>query len=77
MDRATLLEHPTQWVTEPKPTREDLRRLTADEATVHQDLVTDALGRSVRLEQERIRPSWIRQALVAGGCGPLPDRGVG
>jgi len=63
MDRGTLLAHPTQWVRESSPTREQLDRLTADETDLYTDLVTDALGESVRLEQERVRLSLVDAAL--------------
>ncbi|MGH3157137.1 MAG: DUF3322 domain-containing protein, partial [Streptosporangiaceae bacterium] len=41
MDRATLLAHQTQWVTEPAPARPDLAHLTPDEAALCHDLTTD------------------------------------
>lgn len=63
MDRATLLTHESQWVTEPKPTNVYLDRLDADESALYTDLVEDALGKSVRLEQERVSYSAIERAV--------------
>ncbi len=69
MDRATLLAHCGQWVTEPRPTAATLDLLDAEEAELYRDLVEGALGPSVRLEQERIRFAAIEQALFASqGC---------
>jgi len=66
MDRATLLAHRGQWVTEPRPTAATLDLLDAEEADLYRDLVDGALGPSVRLEQERIRFAAIERALAAG-----------
>jgi hypothetical protein len=63
MDRETLLAHKTQWVTEPTPTSVDLDYLLTGEADLYRDLVTDMLGPSVRLEQERVSFSAIEAAL--------------
>jgi hypothetical protein len=63
MDRATLLNHRTQWVREPAPTTAQLPYLHPEEAALYQDLIEDRLGPSVRLEQERIRYSAIEEAL--------------
>jgi hypothetical protein len=63
MDRTTLLSHDTQWVREPKPVNAPLPLLAADEAALYRDLVEDALGPSVRLEQERVRFSAVEQQL--------------
>jgi hypothetical protein len=60
MDRATLLAHRTQWVTEPVPATPDLDHLTPDEAALCRDLITGRLGPSVRLEQERVRFGLVR-----------------
>ena len=70
MDRATLLEHRGQWVTEPRPTVATLDLLDAEEMELYRDLVEGALGPSVRLEQERIRFAAIEQALARqpSGC---------
>ena len=69
MDRATLLAHRDQWVTEPRPAVGTLELLDTEEVELYRDLVEGALGPSVRLEQERIRFTAIEQALAC-----LPDR---
>ena len=63
MDRATLLAHRSQWVTEPSPTDAALDLLAPDEASLYRDLADGTLGPSVRLEQERVRFSALEQAL--------------
>ncbi|MGP4014647.1 DUF3322 domain-containing protein [Saccharopolyspora sp. 5N708] len=63
MDRATLLAHESQWVREPSPTIEHLEMLLPPEAALYTDLVDDALGPAVRLEQERISYATIQQAV--------------
>jgi hypothetical protein len=67
MDRATLLAHRDQWVTEPRPAVAHLDLLDAEEAELHRDLVDGTLGPSVRLEQERIRFAAIERAVA---CQP-------
>jgi hypothetical protein len=62
MDRATLLAHEGQWVSEPNPTSEHLEALHPEEASVYTDLVEGVLGSYVRLEQERISYAAIEQA---------------
>ena len=69
MDRATLLAHRGQWVTEPRPTAATLDLLDAEEAELYRDLVAGALGLSVRLEQERIRFAAIEQAMARQPIG--------
>jgi hypothetical protein len=64
MDRETLLAHESQWVTEPSPAVADQDYLQAAEADLYHDLLTGALGPSVRLEQERVRFLAIEQALA-------------
>jgi len=68
MDRATLLAHRGQWVTEPRPTAASLNLLDTDEAELYRDLVDGTPGPSVRLEQERVGFAAIERALVG-----LPD----
>ena len=58
MDRETLVNHRDRWVTEPTPTSARLDLLDAAERGVYEDLVTDAVGSRVRLEQERIDWEW-------------------
>ncbi|MCX2966829.1 Wadjet anti-phage system protein JetD domain-containing protein [Gordonia aquimaris] len=67
MDRETLLSHRDRWVTEQRPASSDLTHLTRGEHELYTDLVTDALGERVRLEQERIDWSWVRRCLSAAG----------
>lgn len=63
MDRATLLQHRERWVREPSPTAARLERLTSSEAELFSELVSDALGEAVRLEQERIDWAWVQERL--------------
>ena len=65
MDNDTLLAHQSQWTTDPKPSRRDLDRLTADEHAVYRQLRDNSLGTSVRLEQERVRYDSVVAALSA------------
>jgi hypothetical protein len=64
MDRATLLAHSGQWVTEPNPTDAGLDLLDPAEDALYRDLVSHALGQSVRLEQERVRFAALEEALL-------------
>lgn len=64
MDRATLLAHRGQWVTEPRPTRARLDLLDPGEAELYRDLLDGVLGPSIRLEQERVSFAAIEQALA-------------
>jgi len=63
MDHQTLLAHPRQWVTEPSPTNRALTNLNDAEEALYHDLIEDRYGQAVRLEQERVRFSWLQQAL--------------
>jgi len=63
MDEATLLAHRRQWVTEPSPTNRPLPNLTEAEAALYGDLVEDRFGATIRLEQERVRPSLLKREL--------------
>jgi hypothetical protein len=65
MDEQTLLAHPGQWVTEPRPSREGLLRLTPDEQQTYAALVAGRHGAAVRLEQERVGYDYIVTALHA------------
>jgi hypothetical protein len=62
MDRTTLLNHERQWVREPKQAVAHLAHLSPDEADLYRDLVEDALGPSIRLEQERISYAAVQRA---------------
>ena len=66
MDRATLLAHQTQWVTEPSPTAADLGLLTPAEQELYRALVTGQFGPAIRLEQERVSFSSLERALSPG-----------
>jgi hypothetical protein len=63
MDRTTLLAHRPLWTTEEAPHIATLHRLTPEEAQLYADLRYDRLGRSVRLEQERISFGCLRPVL--------------
>ncbi|MGL5867234.1 MAG: Wadjet anti-phage system protein JetD domain-containing protein [Dermatophilaceae bacterium] len=65
MDRETLMAHRDRWVVEKRPATSSLTRLTRAEQDLFVDLVTDALGAQVRLEQERVDWSWAEQRLAA------------
>ena len=60
------------WGREPTPTRRDLPRLHTAEAALYDDLRNDAFGEVVRLEQERVRFSWLERALQADNPRRLP-----
>jgi hypothetical protein len=64
MDRGTLLAHRSQWVTEPNPSAGRLDLLNAEASQLYHHLVADALGPSVRLEQERVSFAAIHQATL-------------
>ena len=64
MDRMTLLAHRTQWVAESSPPTVSLDFLDTEETALYRDLIADALGRSVRLEQERVSFAAIEQAMA-------------
>lgn len=64
MDHETLLEHRPRWVTEPKQTHRDLVNLSPTERALYHDLLSDRLGRSVRLEQELIGFRWLQESLA-------------
>jgi hypothetical protein len=63
MDRRTLLEHRALWTSEGSPTKAELTRLRGDERELYDDLRYDHLTPALRLEQERIRFSWVESAL--------------
>jgi hypothetical protein len=65
MDRDTLMAHRALWGAEPEPHLGALSRLTEPERALFEDLRLDRLGPRVRLEQERISYSWLRDALCA------------
>jgi len=63
MDRETLMAHRGLWVREDAPSNEALRRLTASEQALYDDLRHNQPGEQVRLEQERISFGWLKKAL--------------
>jgi hypothetical protein len=81
MDRATLLAHKSQWVTEPSPTTAALDLLTPTEQELYRALGTNMFGPAVRLEQERVSFTALKAAcgadpvLLAGEHG-VDDDGV-
>jgi hypothetical protein len=64
MDRATLLAHRDHWTTEPSPATAALDRLDQAESALYGDLVANAYGPSVRLEQERISFAAVEKAIA-------------
>lgn len=75
MDRETLLAHRDRWVTEDRPARSTLSRLTSDERELYAELVEGGLGDRVRLEQERIDWQWVQHRLANGPV--IPGRPTG
>jgi hypothetical protein len=69
MDRETLLAHRDRWVTEDRPAKSVLTRLTPDEQSLYTELVEAGLGDRIRLEQERIDWSWAEQRLRGVSLG--------
>jgi hypothetical protein len=65
MDRATLLGHRDQWVTEPSQTTAVLGRLDGAESALYTDLISDTYAPSVRLEQERISFCAVEKAIAS------------
>jgi len=63
MDRDTLLAHRALWVHEEVPFRGQLSKLESDERDLYQALVENTCGERVRLEQERVSYSRVREAL--------------
>ncbi len=64
MDRSTLLAHREQWGAEPVPATSPLDNLDQAESALYADLISNAYGPSVRLEQEKIRFSAIQTAVA-------------
>ncbi len=54
MDHDTLIAHREHWIEEASPTNRTLSRLTPAETALYDDLRSNRLGNSVRLEQEKI-----------------------
>ena len=63
MDTNTLLSHRRLWGSETAPTDRNLTRLTPEEDRLYRDLITNKHGHRLRLEQERIDFSRVKQSL--------------
>jgi hypothetical protein len=63
MDEDTLLSHKPLWGKEPSPVNRDLPQLTSDEARVYDALRYHTHAPNLRLEQERISFTLVRQAV--------------
>lgn len=63
MDRETLVMHRSSWVTEKSPSKSVLSNLTDEETALYNDLLSDALEKSVRLEQEQVRFNRVMAAM--------------
>jgi len=64
MDRVTLMDHQLVWGTEAQQKIAALPHLNQDEKSLYQELCTNSLGNSVRLEQEKIGYQWLVSKLV-------------
>lgn len=64
MDRDTFRTHKVFWGHEEFPETRVLPRLTSEEGTLYEDLQNDVYGKNLRLEQERIGYSWLRDFLA-------------
>jgi hypothetical protein len=71
MDRATLLGHRDQWVTEPSQTTAVLGCLDQEESALYAALISDAYAPSIRLEQERISFSAVEKAIATCWQGTM------
>jgi hypothetical protein len=67
MDRDTLLTYRQYWVKELTPSTATLDNLTEEETSLYNDLKSNALGESVRLEQEFIQFDYVKRQLVEIG----------
>jgi hypothetical protein len=63
MNRETLMAHRSLWGREDVPCRAALSRLEEDERALFDDLVSDRLGKNVRLEQERVSYAFLERSL--------------
>lgn len=72
MDRQTLFEHRDRWGAEKSPTAARLDRLTAEEADLYAELVSDRWGDAVRLEQERVDWAWVEARLPYASRSATP-----
>jgi hypothetical protein len=72
MDRETLVSHRSYWGEEPDPARQNLSRLTTEEASVYDDLRLDRHQHRLRLEQERIGFDWVCRRLECISADTVP-----
>lgn len=63
MDAETFHAHRTMWVEECTPRSDPLLRLSPPESALYAELIQDAHGERLRLEQERIPFAWVRRQL--------------
>lgn len=66
MDRTTLLLHKKCWVNELTPSEATLKNLNEEEHALYNDLRSNVLGESVRLEQEFISFDYVKDYLAMG-----------
>ncbi|MFC4056094.1 Wadjet anti-phage system protein JetD domain-containing protein [Actinomadura syzygii] len=64
MDRGTLLAHRAHWTREPSQATQPLTHLAPAEVQLWQELCAQTHGRSIRLEQERIRFSVVQNQIA-------------
>lgn len=71
MNRETLLAHRDHWGEEPEPARHALRRLSAVESALYDEIRFDRIRANLRLEQEYVGYAWasdhISRALTSLG----------
>lgn len=67
MEKRTLLQFESLWGDEENPTNRDLKRLTAVENALYDDLRDNRIRGNLRLEQERISFRWVMMALHERG----------
>ena len=63
MTEEILLKHKDMWVIEKEQSKNDGVYLTPEEASVLYKLKKNVYGKNVRLEQERIRYSFLKEYL--------------
>ncbi|MCK5200167.1 MAG: hypothetical protein KAR21_17540, partial [Spirochaetales bacterium] len=63
MDRQTLMAHQTHWGMEKTPTAADLSKLAREEAILYDELRYNKIKTNLRLEQEFVDFSWVREVI--------------
>ncbi len=63
MDRATLGAHEEVWGREDQPQRNALHRLRPEESLLYDDLRENRIREGLRLEQEHLRFTWVRERI--------------